>query len=127
MAGLAGMAFELFGEMVREGLRRKKESELDVCRKALRRYKEKFSKLEEEYFDYRKQSSQLTLRLNTTITELAGQAKELTKTNEKLLSKLAAAYVRETTGGVGSLEEYDQAMAEEESAKSDTDSGRTEG
>jgi uncharacterized phage protein gp47/JayE len=114
MAGLAGLAFELVGKMIDQGLQYKEDSELAVCKKTLRRYKEAYNWLREEYKDHKKHSAQIISDLNDTVNTLRSQAIKLTENNNDLLARLSVAYVKETTGGVASLEEYDEAMKDED-------------
>jgi CII-binding regulator of phage lambda lysogenization HflD len=114
MAGLAGLAFELVGKMIDQGLQYKEDSELAVCKRTLRRYKEAYNRLKDELDLHKEHSDQIISHLQSTISELRRQAIKLTENNNDLMSRLSAAYIKETTGGVASLEEYDEAMQETE-------------
>lgn len=106
MAGLAGLAFDLVTRMFEAGLEAQEESELDECKTTLRKYKAAYYELKDELIN----SSAMVTRLKNTTEQQQSQLRTLRKEKRDLFEKWTVAVVRETTGGVASLEEYDAAM-----------------
>ena len=113
MAGLAGLAVDMFIRLVDAGLERKEEAEIDMCKRSLRKCKETLAKYKEAYHDVKEeliQSAQLNISLQSTMEIQKEQLKTLRKEKRDLFEKWTVSMVREATGGVASLEEYDAAM-----------------